>query len=46
MGNTPHSSKKEHAKWELERIARNPGLADQYTEEEIEELEMIASGEH
>jgi hypothetical protein len=27
----------------LKRIARDPGIADQFTEEEIEEIEYIAS---
>jgi len=27
----------------LLKIARNPGIADQYTEDEIEELEQIAN---
>ena len=29
----------------LKRIANNPGLADQFTEEEIEELEELAADE-
>lgn len=36
---------KKEAREILNRIVRNPGLADQFTEEEIEELELIASGE-
>ena len=27
----------------LKRIARDPGIADQFTEDEIEEIEYIAS---
>lgn len=34
---------KKEAKRILLRIANNPGIADQFTEEEIEELENIAS---
>lgn len=33
----------QEAKDLLLKIARNPGLADQFTEEEIEELELLAS---
>ena len=33
----------EDAKKILARIINNPGLADQFTEEEIEELELLAS---
>jgi len=29
----------------LKKIIKDPGIADQFTEEEIEELEEIASGE-
>jgi len=34
---------KSEAKSILNKIITNPGLADQFTEEEIEELEKIAS---
>jgi len=33
----------QEAKDLLLKIARNPSLADQFTEEEIEELELLAS---
>lgn len=34
---------KEEAKKILNQILRNPGLADQFTEEEVEEMERLAS---
>jgi len=34
---------KKEALTTLKRIARDPGIADQITEEEIEEIEYIAS---
>jgi len=33
------------AKKMLQKIIKDPGIADQFTEEEIEKLEEIASGE-
>jgi len=36
---------KQEAKKTLKRIINNPSLADQFTEEEIEEMEYIASHE-
>lgn len=35
---------KREAKFILEKINRDPGIADQFTEEEIESLEQIAAG--
>lgn len=36
---------KREAKTILLKIINNPGIADQFTEEEVEKLEEIASGE-
>ena len=36
---------KSEAKKMLQKIINDPGIADQFTEEEIEKLEEIASGE-
>ena len=30
----------------LQRIVNDPSIADQFTEEEIEKIEYIASGDH
>jgi len=34
---------KQEAKNTLDKIANNPGIADQFTEEEIEEMEYIVN---